>query len=179
MPLVYVPTSGAEGDQFDVSTPCGARSVQLQDVSGGGTTLPDGEYSGEPLVWDGAAWVPSNGVAVESIQAVTPGENLSIVQLTNLNIVAAGDVFFRGRAPDPQASTLSMNGGGIVLEARAPGVVRIEQDASLRVRTDATGLGFFDALPVGVQSITGALPQDQIDSIVAALVAFGLATDDR
>lgn len=33
--------------------------------------------------------------------------------------------------------------------------------------------------PVGKQSITGALAQDQIDSIVAALVALGLATDDR
>lgn len=40
-------------------------------------------------------------------------------------------------------------------------------------------LGFFGAAPVGVQSITGATTQLQVDSIVAALVAFGLVTDDR
>lgn len=33
--------------------------------------------------------------------------------------------------------------------------------------------------PAGKQSITGASTQDQVDSIVAALVALGLATDNR
>lgn len=43
---------------------------------------------------------------------------------------------------------------------------------------DAT-VGFFGAAPVVRQSITGVTTQEQIDSLVAALVAFGLVTDDR
>lgn len=39
--------------------------------------------------------------------------------------------------------------------------------------------GFFGAAPVVKQSITGATTQLQVDSIVAALVAFGLVSDDR
>lgn len=40
-------------------------------------------------------------------------------------------------------------------------------------------LGFNDAAPVAKQSITGATTQLQVDSLVAALVAFGLVSDDR
>lgn len=40
-------------------------------------------------------------------------------------------------------------------------------------------LGFFGAAAVDKQSITGATTQLQVDSIVAALVALGLVSDDR
>lgn len=40
-------------------------------------------------------------------------------------------------------------------------------------------LGFFSASPVARPSITGATTQDQVDSLVAALTALGLVTDDR
>ena len=43
----------------------------------------------------------------------------------------------------------------------------------------AWNLGFNGATPVPIQSITGTTEQEQIDSIVAALVAFGFVTDDR
>lgn len=39
--------------------------------------------------------------------------------------------------------------------------------------------GFLGAAPVTRQSITGATTQDQVDSLVAALVAFGFVSDDR
>jgi hypothetical protein len=47
------------------------------------------------------------------------------------------------------------------------------------VAIGAASIGFFDAVPAPQQSITGATTQDQVDSLVAALVALGLATDDR
>lgn len=43
----------------------------------------------------------------------------------------------------------------------------------------APGLGVFGAEPVGIRSITGATAQQQIDSIVAALVTLGFAADNR
>lgn len=43
----------------------------------------------------------------------------------------------------------------------------------------AMAAGFLGAAPVVRQSITGATTQDQVDSLVAALVAFGLVSDDR
>lgn len=48
--------------------------------------------------------------------------------------------------------------------------------AAADVRVKKFGL---DVSPVAAQSITGASTQDQVDSLVAALVALGLATDDR
>jgi hypothetical protein len=45
--------------------------------------------------------------------------------------------------------------------------------------TEARRLGFFGAPPVERPSIVGATTQLQVDSLVAALVALGLVTDDR
>lgn len=44
---------------------------------------------------------------------------------------------------------------------------------------DEATAGFLGAAPVPKQSITGATTQTQVDSLVAALVAFGLVSDDR
>lgn len=52
----------------------------------------------------------------------------------------------------------------------------------IEARNDDPGgptLGFFAVPPVLRQSITGATTQDQVDSLVAALAALGLVTDDR
>lgn len=44
---------------------------------------------------------------------------------------------------------------------------------------DVPTVGFLGAAPVPKQSITGATTQDQVDSLVAALVALGFVSDDR
>jgi hypothetical protein len=43
----------------------------------------------------------------------------------------------------------------------------------------ATSIGFYGSAPVTQQSIVGATTQQQVDSIVAALVALGLVADAR
>src|SRR5690606_42132918 len=51
----------------------------------------------------------------------------------------------------------------------------------IEARNDDPGgptLGFFAVPPVLRQSITGATTQDQVDSLVAALAALGLVTDE-
>jgi hypothetical protein len=45
--------------------------------------------------------------------------------------------------------------------------------------SDVWSLGFFGAPPVTRPSITGTTTQQQVDSLVAALTALGLVTDDR
>lgn len=49
--------------------------------------------------------------------------------------------------------------------------------ASFEVQAPA--IGFFEATAVARPSITGATAQDQIDSLIAALAALGLVSDDR
>ncbi len=49
----------------------------------------------------------------------------------------------------------------------------------VQITIQSPTIGFFDASPVPKQSITGATTQEQVDSLVAALVALGLVTDDR
>ena len=68
---------------------------------------------------------------------------------------------------------------GIRVVPESGGSATLESASAVRIRANGTGLGFFGATPVGVQSITGVLTQDQVDSIVAALVALGLVSDDR
>jgi len=51
--------------------------------------------------------------------------------------------------------------------------------ASLGLASAGGLLGFYEAAPVVKQTITGVTTQDQVDSIVAALVALGLVIDGR
>lgn len=140
----------------------------------GGTVLPDGAYYGQPLCWDGSAWVPFFEVRVGAVVSkdgssanipfpdATPGfptvcqwfvESANIMQVERDNVAFLRRVTFIGETINP-----------LVLEAPDAGAPRA---------------GFFGATPVAVQSITGATTQDQVDSLVAALVAFGMVTDDR
>lgn len=170
MALVYTSLSGAESDQFDHPTVNAQRSVVLQEIVPG-TALAPGEYDGEPLIWNGIEWGPQNIVRVNAVQA-DPSDNLQISAGT-LGINSPGEISMQG-GPD---SFLAMTAPGMAL--LAPVLLLQVSDGSVRVQCDAAGVGFFGVSPVPRQSITGTTEQEQIDSIVAALVALGLATDDR
>lgn len=152
----------------------GALPVDPVDSSTLGPGLPDGTYPNQPLVWDGAAWIPSPGaVAAQnhsgedntvaiSLPTPVPGfptqcywtvETSSILQVTRDS--DTGENIF-----------IVVGGPGNPIECRA-------HDAN------PPQIGFLGALPVNRQEISGATTQDQVDSLVAALVALGLVNDIR
>lgn len=133
----------------------------------GGTSLPDGTYAGEPLAWDGAAWIASNVIAVQSVAAQDPFAGMSID-------ASAGALTLNGAG-----SSVTIAGTGPQMAALAGTELALLVDGVQRFRANDTGLAFFGEAPVARQSITGATAQLQIDSLVAAGVALGLWTDDR
>lgn len=132
-----------------------------------GTALPDGTYAGEPLAWDGAAWIASPIIAVQSIGAQDPFAGVSID-------ASAGALTLNGAG-----SSVTIAGTGPQMAALAGTTLALLVDGVQRFQADDTGLAFFGEPPVARPSITGATTQNQVDSIVAALVALGLVTDDR
>jgi hypothetical protein len=107
---------------------------------------------------------------------VQDSASLNFIRITTAEWEAAAAVIM----------TLSASGAGVVFDASgaelgiAPGQsLRLSVNGVRRVECDDTGLGFFGVSPVARQSIVGVTTQDQVDSIVAALVALGFATDDR
>lgn len=153
------------------------------DAGEPGTTLPDGEYAGQPLTWDGASeWVPNNSVVVDAI-ASNPLSQLTIAAGENGLQVSTGGV----------SSAIIQGGGGAQNLTLAETQANLAVSALARLVLTVNGSPVFDANDagaggiaflgkvgcVGVQSITGATEQEQINSLVAALVAFGLASDDR
>jgi hypothetical protein len=140
-------------------------------------SIPAGSYVGQPSYWDGAAWAP-----------LVIGDPLFLTQLRcpadeSLNLgafgsggsvnVGAGDfsTYKVGFAAGPNGFIVGVLESGIALQVQASGY-----------DTGGGGvpcIGMFGATPVPRQSITGATTQDQVDSLVAALVAFGLVSDDR
>jgi hypothetical protein len=282
MPLAYTSDSGAENDQLEIPTSTGgSRFATLRDISGGGTVLPDGDYIGEPLVWDEAGWAGSEFVRFSDLKspdgtgaflasefsnfAIEPSNEFSVNANTGASTLVMNASAFAARGDVVQiaensainfltltSSTwdgagvsvslgstsgagLALNvagveigcGTGQVLRLQTSGLVRFEggdsyaqlvaTDSSVTVNDvgeidistpgacnisgsssvslawsagavnmtaagiaiGAGSIGFFDAVPALQQSITGATTQDQVDSLVAALVALGLATDDR
>lgn len=146
---------------------------------GGGTTLPDGTYDGQPLMWEDGQWQP-----------VLPGNWLRIWGIREVDDFTA-------------LTVRSENSSGLMLDCRHPsGRVTVQavgslHGSSLEVTPDGLAmfmfdnylmqayysgeprLAFFGANPIARQAITGATTQDQIDSLVAALVGLGLVTDGR
>jgi hypothetical protein len=144
---------------------------------GGGGGIPDGSYVGQPSYWNGTAWAP-----------LAIGDLLSLTQLRcpadeSLNLgafgsggsvnVGAGDfaTYKVGFAAGPNGFIVGVLESGIALQVQAAGY-------------DPGGggvpcIGMFGATPVPRQSITGVTEALQIESIIAALVAFGLVSDDR
>lgn len=192
--------------------------------------IPAGSYVGQPVEWNGSAYVPlaiGDPLKFDAITATpaapfaltadvinltdTTGQsNLHIVDSlaslsatearlqdpTNATIFSATAVaasivspFLNVGCTDGEVSmtgnlALTANGGTAAINLSATQAQIILGSDGLLV--DATGtnvkgtkLGFFNHAPVVRPAITGVTTQNQVDSIVAALVALGLVTDGR
>lgn len=199
MAKVWTATSGPDEQQCFLSTlgqgMIGMSAEEVGTIAGG-----DGDYTGQPLHWDGDDWskLPLGQPLVFSLiriegefqaQGLDVSSNGSFLILAPT--VAALDNNFNGEA------RVSVTGGGnffayplgytgITVPANSTSFIGAQDSGGLQVFNAAFGLiadeaaaGFLGAPLVTRQSITGATTQDQVDSLVAALVAFGLVTDDR
>lgn len=160
MPLVYGATSGIAGDRATLMTPTGGVASDVLDLTTG-TSIPDGAYVGQPAIWDGAAWVPlapSDPLRVDAIGSDTGALQIVVDMLAMFGNIAVNiDGPTGGLAIVVGVSTLTNDEIQIV-----PGV----------------GLRFFDtSAGAPRQSIVGQFPSEISASLLAALVAYGLATD--
>lgn len=140
--------------------------------------LGNGTWPNQPLVWDGAAWIPSpNAVAVERHEAIN--DNSTFLQIPTpvlgfptdvlLAIESATVINFR-RDSTAGENTITFVAGSTIEALQA-----ISRDAG------DPSIGFLGATPVLRQVLTASLAnqQAQIDDIVTALVNLGLVTDNR
>lgn len=163
-------------------------------VAGGGTTLPAGNYPGEPLIWDGEQWIPigiEGGPLVVNLitgfvgpdteylelrsdaSALTNGTRLRLQNDVALLEGWGGGETLAMVAVDPEQSAIR-------IEAAAPGAGPTSTIFQALVDVDLQRkVGFFGGGPAPQQSITGVTTQEQVDSIVTALVALGLVVDNR
>ena len=168
--------------------------------------LADGDYVGQPLRWDGSAWGPlpdGQALVFALLEALA---ELTIAAATNLSLHAPDGTLdlitddFVLETSDPTTFVhlnpgAGLAGQGVVVNLiDAAGVSFLELDSGLArlehsgaavqcddagVSLAASAIGFFSASPVARPTITGATTQQQVDSLVSALVALGLVTDGR
>jgi hypothetical protein len=172
-----------EGDNFIFVPP--------EEVFDGGGSLPPGTYAGQPAAWNGAAWAPTSSLKVDQIQSRN-GFELGLSALNEDGVGISG----LGLGPNAVLSadgTVSVYTGAGGIYQTAPGLEPVQHyfgsyvepptnvvvNLRMGAAVDDPTIGFLGAAPVTRRSITGTTTQEQVDSIVAALVALGLATDDR
>lgn len=173
---VATPTAPADGDFAHWDE---AANAWVFGPAGG--SLPNGSFERQTLCWDGvSSWIPTPPggtlLACDGMTSVDPSTSALI-----LGVGAAAITGPRAQMSDapfgnanirtePDGFRLSFSDGTLIeISGTVDGVL---------VQCDAVAfLGA--AAPVPIQSITGATTQQQVDSLVAALVAFGLVSDDR
>lgn len=163
---------------------------------GGGTDLPEGDYDGQPLEWTGSEWFPLTAGDPLRFTGIELPPDTSAFQIV---IDHPTEAYCEMRAVgDSSRVILNAVGGGTVdvfsdhptsgvtLKANgATGTITLRVGESdlqaLTVGFDGAAIvsGFFGATPVTRPIITGATEQEQIDSLVDALVALGLVEDGR
>lgn len=196
MPLVYGAQSGVAGDVVPLMTPTGSVASRVLEVAAlgptgptgpagptgptgpAGTSIADGTYDGQPVKWDGAAYVPlalGDPLVLATVNGSTdlslgaPAGTVTLSSLVDILVFATEGINL--------SATLGLIASAGTQLSLGGNSVDITSATSMQLQ--AATLGFFGVAPVVQQSITGVLPQDQIDSIVAAGVALGLWTDDR
>lgn len=129
---------------------------------GGGTSIPDGSYAGQPAAWDAdeSAWLPLTVSIPFVLQRIDSPTDLLELRSTSPT----------GQLLLSTAQTLLQQGP----ESFAFGI-----GEGTFLRLDITGVGFFGVTTAAQQSIGPGTTQDQVDSLVSALALFGLVTDDR
>jgi hypothetical protein len=141
----------------------------------GGTELPDGSYVGQPLIWDGSAWGPGGSVAVSSVssQDGSGGSTIEFPTATpGFGTVARWSIESANLFQVERDNTSFFRRWVLVGETLNP-IEAIAPDVGDPL------IGFLGATPVVRQSLTGTTEQEQLNSIAAALVALGLAVDNR
>ena len=179
-PLVWSEGGWQGGSVVHVEQVTAIASDQALAMTGGAAIYAETNAAGIALYADATA--TTVGFQGSTLRCDAAGcllqhvDALTFLRITDTQLEAAGGL----------TMTLSAAGAGVALSASGadlgcgPGQsVRVSVNGVSRVEADDNGVGFLAAAPVPRQSITGATTQDQVDSIVAALVAFGLATDDR
>lgn len=138
----------------------GDGSASFWGVGGGGTTLTDAPHPQMPLVWDNDAGVWRAQYAFTLYY--TGGSPLGLYPI----VFSEFGVYV-------EYGGASHNMG--------LGVLGVQDALTFGVSSDGSSarLAFFGAPVTDRQSITGATTADQVESIIATLVALGLATDDR
>jgi len=177
MTLVLTQPSGAAGAVLELQTPSGTTLSHVQNLTSG-TAIPDGSYVGQPVEWDGAAYVPLPPGDPLVLNQIQPQVGQTLLLEGNAELIAldttgsidltSGDAL--------SGATIGLNAGAS-LNLVSGGTMQLNANTSVQV--SSTTLAFFNSDPVVKQTITGATAQLQIDSIVAALVAYGLAIDGR
>lgn len=180
--LFWSAGAGEEGQQIDVFNaamgPARFIAVQIAPTD----VLPPGDYDGQPLVWsgEGQAWLGGPGIVVTAVTA-PPTDNLAITGGENgvdISAVGTGTVQMIG-----PGNSVTLSAGQTSIAASSLQRLFLAVDGSPIFDANSAGAGgisFLGKSPtVGVQSVAGATSQEQIDSLVAALAAFGLCSDDR
>lgn len=190
-------TTGPDLQVINVPT-AGQGNVTMEAIQVADDIAP-GDYDGQPVKWDGAAYVPLplgqylvySGISIYGevqVRGLDPSDNGGILLVSAA--VCALDNNFGGEV------RIASTGGhvfaypfgytGISVPVNSTGFIGAPDsggNAQLMVTTglvaDVPAIGFLGADVVVRQSITGATTQDQVDSLVTALVALGLVTDDR
>lgn len=156
--LFLLSDDGPAGQVFEVVTSAGTLEVTL----GPGGGLPPGTFS-TPLVYNPGAgeW--------QARELFSLGENIHPFELRQaVNFDATGISIATDIIPGLSWSYgFAASGQGYVVQVRWDGGLEVVQ------------LGFFDHTPAARQTVTGATPQAQIDSLIAALAAYGLIIDGR
>ncbi|HEY3495622.1 MAG TPA: hypothetical protein VGK73_13085 [Polyangiaceae bacterium] len=150
--------------------------------------LPEGSYTGQPVVWNGAEYVPTDPDFASRRFRIREIRDVSGQEGNALGIIASNDVGISinsNHAGDTNRIELlagNSSGSNGVLDLRRL-VCSLSLDAfqimAASGENSAAEIGFLGATPAPRQSITGTTEQEQIDSIVTALVNLGLVTDDR
>lgn len=154
--------------------------------------IAPGDFEGQLVFWSVAdnAYVPipvESGAFIRSLTGAAGGD-LSLGSDANLLLSAAAVVQiltpteFGVFVTDNDSFAIAPGAASLFSDAvtlsSADGTRAIVVDAS-GVRVHCSALGFYDVAPVARPVITGVLTQQQVDSLVSALVALGLVTDGR
>jgi hypothetical protein len=128
-----------------------------------GAAWPDGVNGGRCVVSPGACSLGTNGETIEGRIATVYAALGGVVQVHSLGYTGV---------TVPENSTAQFS-------AEDPGDLTVKTQILLGLVGGQPAIGFLGANVTTRPSITGATTQDQVDSLVAALVALGLASDDR
>jgi len=153
---------------------------------GGGGSIGGGGTQNKVPLWtpngttlgDSPIEVDSEGGAVVVQQTLAVNGNASVNggSLTATTPEGTGNHILQGQ-DGGNTCLFRVNSSGTISMAINGNDKFIAQPTGINI---PDGIGFFGEGPITAkQSITGATAQDQIDSIVTALVTFGLVTDDR